>query len=198
MKNFEELIKEYSSEYKTQQERIKKSNDFFSKNYLNNSKYSSFSLPFVPGMIYSFEYKTPTTISEKRKFINRNPILLFLNYTKSEKGENIIHGMDLSTIPYEIREIILSRIWDSFKIEISKDTESQKIKSPLPLSSSNLENILAKTGYRKSIFGFKYGYFSNIKEIKFQDWVIIPFLELNTFDGLGSFEIYKEYKSKLK
>lgn len=198
MKNFEELIKEYSSEYKTQQERIKKSNDFFSKNYLNNSKYSSFSLPFVPGMIYSFEYKTPTTISEKRKFINRNPILLFLNYTKSEKGENIIHGMDLSTIPYEIREIILSRIWDSFKIEISKDTESQKIKSPLPLSSSNLENILAKTGYRKSIFGFKYGYFSNIKEIKFQDWVRIPFLELNTFDGLSSFEIYKEYKSKLK
>jgi hypothetical protein len=198
MKNFEELIKEYSTEYKTQQERIKKSNDFFSKNYLNNSKYSSFSLPFVPGMIYSFEYKTPTPISEKRKFINRNPILLFLNYTKSEKGENIIHGMDLSTIPYEIREIILSRIWDSFKIEISKDTESQKIKSPLPLSSSNLENILAKTGYRKSIFGFKYGYFSNIKEIKFHDWVRIPFLELNTFDGLSSFEIYKEYKSKLK
>lgn len=198
MKNFEELIKEYSSEYKTQQERIKKSNDFFSKNYLNNSKYSSFSLPFVPGMIYSFEYKTPTPISEKRKFINRNPILLFLNYTKSEKGENIIHGMDLSTIPYEIREIILSRIWDSFKIEISKDTESQKIKSPLPLSSSNLENILVKTGYRKSIFGFKYGYFSNIKEIKSEDWVRIPYLELNTFDGLSSFEIYKEYKSKLK
>jgi hypothetical protein len=51
MKNFGELIKEYSAEYKTQQDRIKESNDFFTKNYLENSKYSSFDLPFVPGII---------------------------------------------------------------------------------------------------------------------------------------------------
>ena len=83
MKSFGELIKEYSTEYKTQQDRIKESNDFFSKNYLENSKYSSFSLPFVPGIIYSFGYKTPSKITEKRKFINRNPIFIFLNYSKT-------------------------------------------------------------------------------------------------------------------
>ena len=198
MKNFGELIKEYSAEYKTQQDRIKESNDFFTKNYLENSKYSSFDLPFVPGIIYSFEYKTPSKISEKRKFINRNPIFLFINYSKTLANENVLYGMDLSTIPYEIREIILSRIWDGFKDQIVKNTDPKKAKSPLPISPTNLDGILNKTGYKKSIFGFKYDYFSNIKEIKSDDWVRIPYLELNTFEGLSSFGIYKEYKSKLK
>ena len=198
MKSFGELIKEYSTEYKTQQDRIKESNDFFSKNYLENSKYSSFALPFVPGIIYSFKYKTPSKITEKRKFINRNPIFLFINYSKNESGENILYGIDISTIPYEIREILLGRIWDGFSDQIVKNTDPKKTKSPLPLSSANLDSILNKTGYKNSIFGFKYEYFSNIKEIKSGDWVRIPFLELNTFEGLSSFEIYKEYKSKLK
>jgi len=198
MKSFGELIKEYSTEYKTQQDRIKESNDFFSKNYLENSKYSSFALPFVPGIIYSFKYKTPSKITEKRKFINRNPIFLFINYSKNESGENILYGIDISTIPYEIREILLGRIWDGFSDQIVKNTDPKKTKSPLPLSSANLDSILNKTGYKNSIFGFKYEYFSDIKEIKSEDWVRIPYLELNTFEGLSSFEIYKEYKSKLK
>jgi len=198
MKSFGELIKEYSTEYKTQQDRIKESNDFFSKNYLENSKYSSFSLPFVPGIIYSFGYKTPSKITEKRKFINRNPIFLFINYSKNESGENILYGIDISTIPYEIREILLGRIWDGFSDQIVKNTDPKKTKSPLPLSSANLDSILNKTGYKNSIFGFKYEYFSDIKEIKSEDWVRIPYLELNTFEGLSSFGIYKEYKSKLK
>jgi hypothetical protein len=197
MKKFEELIKEYSSEFKTQPERIKESNEFFTKNYLSDSKYSSFNLPFVPGTIYSFEYRTPSKTSEKRKFINRNPIFLFINYIKRE-SENIVHGMDLSVIPSEVRQIILSRIWNSFEDQIIKNSESQKSRMALPLTLENLDLILNKTGYKKSIFGFKYGYFSNPKEIKSQDWVRIPFLELNSFDGLSSFEIYKEYKSKLK
>ena len=198
MKSFGELIKEYSTEYKTQQDRIKESNDFFSKNYLENSKYSSFALPFVPGIIYSFKYKTPSKITEKRKFINRNPIFLFINYSKNESGENILYGIDISTIPYEIREILLGRIWDGFSDQIVKNTDPKKTKSPLPLSSANLDSILNKTGYKNSIFGFKYEYFSGIKEIKSEDWVRIPYLELNTFEGLSSFGIYKEYKSKLK
>ena len=198
MKNFEELLNEYSSEYKSQQERIRISNDFFSKNYIENSKYSSFNLPFVPGMIYSFQYRTPTKITEKRKFINRNPIFLFLNYSKTLSNENILHGIDLSTIPYDIRQIILMRIWDSFKDTIIKNSQSDRNRSALSLSVSNMDSILNKTGYRKSIFGFKYEYFYNTKEIKSEDWVRIPFLELNTFEGLSSFEIYKEYKSKLK
>jgi hypothetical protein len=198
MKNFEELLNEYSSEYKSQQERIRISNDFFSKNYIENSKYSSFTMPFVPGMIYSFQYRTPSKITEKRKFINRNPIFLFLNYSKTLSNENILHGIDLSTIPYDIRQIILMRIWDSFKDTIVKNSQSDRNRSALPLLVSNTDSILNKTGYKKSIFGFKYGYFYNTKEIKSEDWVRIPFLELNTFEGLSSFEIYKEYKSKLK
>ena len=198
MKNFEELIKEYSSEYQIQQDRIKKSNDFFRENYLGNSTYSTFSLPFVPGSIYSFEYKTPSKLSDKRKFINRNPIFLFMNYVKNSEGENILHGIDLLTIPPEIRQIVLSRIWNSFKDLIEKNTNSKFQKSPLPLTPPILDSILNKTGYKKSIFGFKYKYFSKIKEIKAEDWVKIPFLELNSFEGLNASEIYKEYKSKLK
>jgi hypothetical protein len=197
MKNFGELIKEYSSKFTSQKERIEESNIFFRENYIYDSKYSSFSLPFVPGMIYSFLYKTPSKITEKRKFINRNPIFLFINYTKIE-GENILHGIDLSVIPPDIREIILGKIWGLFQNQIIKNTNPDKVKTPLPLTLQNLENILRKTGYKNSIFGFRYSYFSNLKEIKSEDWVRIPSLELNSFEGLNSFEIYKEYKSKLK
>jgi hypothetical protein len=197
MKNFGELIKEYSSKFTSQKERIEESNIFFRENYIYDSKYSSFSLPFVPGMIYSFLYKTPSKITEKRKFINRNPIFLFINYTKIE-GENILHGIDLSVIPPDIREIILGKIWGFFQNQIIKNTNPDKVKTPLPLTLQNLENILRKTGYKNSIFGFRYSYFSNVKEIKSEDWVRIPSLELNSFEGLNSFEIYKEYKSKLK
>jgi hypothetical protein len=197
MKNFEELIKEYSSKFKSKNDVIKGSNDFFIENYLSNSKYSSFSLPFVSGTIYSFEYKTPSTISKDRKFINRNPIFIFLNYVRYN-NENVLHGIDLSVIPMDIRQFILSKIWDSFNDQIIKNSEIKYPKSPLLLSSENLNSLLSKSGYNKAIFGFKYNYFSNIKEIKSQDWVRIPFLELNKFEGLNTSEIYKEYRSKLK
>ena len=97
-----------------------------------------------------------------------------------------------------MREVILNRIWNEFGDQISKNTDPKKTKTPLPLSPLNLDTILNKTGYKNSIFGFKYEYFSDIKEIKSEDWVRIPYLELNTFEGLSSFGIYKEYKSKLK
>jgi hypothetical protein len=109
-----------------------------------------------------------------------------------------LHGIDLSVIPPDIREIILGKIWGLFQNQIIKNTNPDKVKTPLPLTLQNLENILRKTGYKNSIFGFRYSYFSNLKEIKSEDWVRIPSLELNSFEGLNSFEIYKEYKSKLK
>lgn len=194
MKNFQESIKEYRSGFRTDQECIDSSNAFFNKNYLSpDSRYSSFSLPFVPGKIYSFYYQTPSKITEKRKFINRNPILLFTNYNKTEDGDNILFGLDLSTIPDNIRSLVLQGIWNTFTKEINSN---QKI--PLPLNTENLNGILRGTGYKKSVFGFKYKYFQNIKEVKPEDWFKIPFLELNSFEGLNSFGIYKEYKSKLK
>ena len=194
MKNFQESIKEYRSGFKTDQECIKDSNDFFNRNYFSaNSKYSSFSLPFVPGKIYSFFYQTPSVITKTRKFINRNPIFLFTNYSKTQEGDNVLFGIDLSTVPDNIRSMVLQGIWDTFTKEInSKDN------IPLPLNTGNLDGILKGTGYKNSIFGFKYKYFQNIKEIKPTDWCKIPFLEINSFEGLSSFEIYKEYKSKLK
>jgi hypothetical protein len=194
MKKFQEILKEYRSEFKSDQECINFSNDFFNKNYLSTTnKYSEFSFPFVPGKIYSFFYSTETEISKRRKFINRNPIFLFINYSKTEEGENIVYGIDLSVIPDNIRSLVLNGIWDTFTKEINSDKNV-----PLPLSTSNLESILRGTGYKNSMFGFKFRYFNNLREVKSKDWAKIPFLELNTFEGLNSFEIYKEYKLKLK
>jgi hypothetical protein len=194
MKNFQEILKDYRSQFKSNQECINFSNNFFNKNYLSaTTKYSEFSFPFVPGKIYSFFYSTETKISKRRKFINRNPILLFINYSKTSDGENIVYGIDLSVIPDNIRILVLNGIWDTFTKEINSDKNV-----PLPLTTSNLESILKGTGYKNSMFGFKFRYFNNLREIKSKDWVKIPFLELNTFEGLNSFEIYKEYKLKLK
>jgi hypothetical protein len=98
MKTLDILIKKYSSEFKNISECIEKTNNFFNQNYLLPNKYSEFSFPFIPGMIYSFSYNTTTPISKKRKFINRNPIFLFLNYSKDLNGDNVLYGIDLSTI----------------------------------------------------------------------------------------------------
>ena len=69
-----------------------------------------------------------------------NIIFLFLNYSKTLSNENILYGIDLSTIPYEIREVILSRIWNEFADQISKNTDPKKTKAPLPLSPTNLDS----------------------------------------------------------
>lgn len=201
MKNYQDLCLEYKNSFKSTSDLVKETNNFFKKNYFypDNSGDANFSRPFIPGQIYSFYYPTDSEISEKRKFINRNPIVICTsNFTK--KDEPILKGIDLITTPPKYRILILSKIYNNFfniLKENQKKYEVGGILDRLPLDEKSLERLLSNTGYKKSVFGFKFKFIENAKPLSLKDWFKIPYLGESLIEGIKTSEIYSEYESKL-
>lgn len=191
MKSFSQQVLEYKNSYKNLQEVINETNLFFDSNYFPGAKNKfKFNPPFIPGQIYSFAYKTPSIVSETRKFINRNPIVLCTDSFQNKDMGLIMKGIDLITVPPDVRVIILERIYDQFGLTLESGSK------PLPLTDDNLKKLLSDTGFNKSLFGFKTNYFGEIYTIKIEDWRKIAYLSKSFVEGLNLQGIYTEYKSK--
>lgn len=196
MITYSQRVLEYKNSTKNLTELISKTNSLFERKYFNTSKSTKvFSLPFIPGEIYSFYYKTPTKISKDRIFINRNPIVLCTESVKNKEGDLILKGIDLIVVPMDLRLKIIERIYDNFYPLIQSNSEG-KI-NPLPLTSSNLKKLLSGTGYENASFGFKTSFFDNITSVSLDDWPSIPYLTNSYIEGMDLKGIYTEYKSKL-
>jgi hypothetical protein len=196
MITYSQRVLEYKNSAKNIDELVNKTNSLFEEKYFNPSKSAkSFSLPFIPGEIYSFYYKTPTKISKDRSFINRNPIVLCTESVKNTEGDLILKGIDLVVVPMDLRVKIIGRIYDNFYSLIQSNSEG-KI-NPLPLTNSNLKKLLSDTGYENASFGFKTSFFDNITSVSLDDWPYIPYLTKAYIEGMNLKGIYTEYKSKL-
>ena len=196
MITYSQRVLEYKNSAKNIDELVNKTNSLFEEKYFNPSKSAkSFSLPFIPGEIYSFYYKTPTEISKDRSFINRNPIVLCTESIKNTEGDLILKGIDLVVVPMDLRVKIIGRIYDNFYSLIQSNSEG-KI-NPLPLTNSNLKKLLSDTGYENASFGFKTSFFDNITSVSLDDWPYIPYLTKAYIEGMNLKGIYTEYKSKL-
>jgi hypothetical protein len=201
MKNYQDLSLEYKNSFKSTFDLVKETNNFFKKNYFypDNKGDSNFSKPFIPGQIYSFYYPTDSEIKEKRKFINRNPIVICTSIF-SNKEEPILKGIDLIVTPPKYRVTILSKIYDNFYNTIKenqKKYEKKGLLTKLPLDENSLERLLSNSGYKKSFFGFKIKFIRNIKPLNLDDWFKIPYLGESLIEGIKTPEIYREYESKL-
>lgn len=198
---YSDLVLSYKKEYKSIGELVSNTDKVFDSKYFEGGKSDKkFNLPFVPGEIYSFSYNTDSKLSESRKFINRNPIILCVDSYKNQKYGLIVKGIDLLTVPPDNRVEILTRIYDKFAKEIeSNDRTYSKGASriPLPLNNKNLEILLSGTGYNYSIFGFKSSFMKNISVLDLEDWYKIPYLKKSSIEGLDAQGIYNEYRSKL-
>jgi hypothetical protein len=200
MKYSESALK-YKKEFKSVSDLVSETDETFKKKYFRGGKSEKvFSSPFIPGQIYSFYYNTDSELSEKRPFINRNPIVLCTDTFRKKEYGTVLKGIDLVTVPPPYKIQILSKIYDSFSNTIERNEEASKnggAISPIQLKDSLLERALNGTGYKKSVFGFKASFMQEIKILDLEDWYKIPYLRYSEIEGLDLQGIYSEYESKL-
>ena len=172
---------------------------FESKYFSSGKPDKKFTMPFVSGEIYSFVYNTDSKIDEKRKFINRNPIVLCTGIFSNKSG-NIMKGIDLITVPNLMRVTILGRVYDNNIDLLNNNEKSYSGKSErinIDLRDEVLKSLLIGTGYNNSLFGFKTKFISDPKVIDLDDWQKIPYLKRDFLEGFTQESIYKQYQMKL-
>lgn len=198
---YPELVLEYKRGFKNVSDLISNTDEIFASKYFPGGKSDKkFSLPFIPGEIYSFSYVTDTQLSENRKFINRNPIVLCIDSFVTKENGLVFRGIDLITVPPEYRLQILGKIYDTFIQIIEKNqshyTEGGNV-TAVPLTNQNLKSLLSNTGYASSVFGFKTKFMREISILDLDDWEKMPYLKKSMIEGLDLQGIYSEYQSKL-
>jgi hypothetical protein len=198
---YSELVLEYKKEFSSVTELVKNTDDIFSEKYFKDgNSEKKFSPPFIPGEIYSFPYLTDSKVTDKRKFIDRNPIVLCTDSYQTKENGVILSGIDLIVTPPEYRVKILGKVYDNFTSIIEKNqnhyTKGGAI-TPLPLTDQNLKKMLFGTGYESAVFGFKTSFIREIHILDLDDWYKLPYLRNSQVEGLDIAGIYKEYQSKL-
>lgn len=201
--NIREQIIEYRKESGSVSGLSTKTDLYFLEKYgINSSRKEGYNYDgvLVPGNIYFFTYETDTKLSEKVKFIDRNPLVLYIS---SEKvGDDIIvKSIDLSVTPPDKRIDILQSFCDKFSPILDrneKETSRKGRPEGIRLSSRDLSLLFEGTGYNYSFTGFKFKFFKDIKFVDYSDWHKIPFLKYTSVQGMSINEIYTDYRSKLK
>lgn len=198
---YSESVLEYKNSFRDMGKLVSNTDDIFKKKYFPGGKSDKkFYPPFIPGQIYSFFYPTDSKVSEKRPFINRNPIVLCTDSHSSKNDGIILKGIDLVVTPPLRRIEILSKIFDSFSNVISTNDSSYKSGTnvkPILLDDKFLDKAIPNTGYLSSLFGFKSKFIRDVKIVDLEDWFKIPYLGHSIIEGLNVQGIYKQYESKL-
>ena len=198
---YTDLVLEYKNDPKNAGNIYDITNDtFLSKYFKNSNPDRKFKPPFISGEIYSFNYQTDSKITDKRPFIDRMPLVMCTDIFETKESGLIIKGIDLITVPLRNRIDIIGRIYDNFNEQVKANDVSYTkggAKSPINLKDKVLINLLRNTGYNQALFGFKAKFIKEVKIIDVSDWSKIPYLTVNSIEGLNVQEIYKGYQSKL-
>jgi hypothetical protein len=199
--SYSDRLLEYKKEFKSTGDLVSDTDQIFSEKYFSGGKSSKkFTPPFIPGEIYSFTYNTDTKLSESRKFINRNPVVLCVDSFALKDRGLILKGIDLVVVPPEQRMLILSKVYDTFSLIIEKNqlhyTKGSNL-TPVPLTDKNLKGLLKGTGYEQAVTGFKTQFMKEMSVLDLADWYKLPYLRKSLIEGIDLKEIYTEYQSKL-
>lgn len=200
--DFREKIIEYRKQSPSVSSLSNKTDLFFLEKYGNEGKGGKIKYNGVlyPGSIYFFNYNTDSKITEKTKFINRNPLVLYISSERVGQ-EIILKCVDLTITPPEQRVQILQSLYEKFS-NILENNEKKSLKGEFPdpilLTSKDLPQIFKGTGYNFSFVGFKFKFMDKIKPIDYEDWHKLPYLKYSLIQGTSINEIYNDYRSKLK
>lgn len=199
---FREQIIEYRKESPSISGLSAKTDTFFLKKYGRKEKGGTlqFNGSLIPGNIYFFSYETDSKVSEKIKFVNRNPLILYIS-SERVGNETIVKSIDLTITPPEKRLEILQNFWNQFSSIIQSNERMVgrgMDPEPIRLESKDLIKLFSGTGYNFSFTGFKYKYMTDIKVIDYSDWCKLPYLKYSFILGPSINEIYNDYRSKLK
>lgn len=200
MKSFEQQVKDYKEEASSLSALSNITNQFFKEKYGISGKGGKEKIQpiFIPGKIYTGEYLTKNSVSDRIKYINRYPIFIFLGEEKTKSGV-ILKSIDLNVIPPDYRGQILLKIFDQFYSTIQENENNIKGNQiPIKLTGDILSRLLTGTGYSFAVTGFKKEEFRGMKIIDYLDWCKIPYFSDPLIQGLPLNSIYSEYRSKLK
>ena len=196
--SFRDLVLEYKDKTEGSKNIFKETDDYFVNEYFkNNKKFLNPPISPNPGEIYYFSYITDSEITKDRKFINRLPVVLCTDFFEANNFK-ILKGIDLITVPAKYRMEILSKVYDTFLNPMGDIASINDQKISINLKDDILSKLLAGTGYRNALFGFKTNFIRNAGSIKYSDWNKLPYLTVNMLEGLRIQGIYSEYESKLK
>jgi hypothetical protein len=199
---FREKVIEYREGASSVSSLSNKTDISFLEKYGNRGKGGeiNFNGVFIPGNIYFFSYNTDSKIDEKTKFINRNPLVLYIS---SERVGNdvILKTIDLTITPPEQRLQILQSFWDKFSSVIEsnqKRISRGEFPEEIRLTSKDLPRLFEGTGYNFSFRGFKLKFTEGVKPVDYGDWHKLPYLKYTLIQGISINEIYNDYRLKLK
>jgi hypothetical protein len=200
--DFREKIIEYRKEAPSVASLSTKTDLYFLEKYGNRGEGGTFKYNGVlyPGSIYFFNYNTDSKITDKVKFIDRNPLVLYISSERVNQ-ELIVKCIDLTITPPDQRVEILQRLYEKFS-GILENNEKKTFKGespdPILLNSKDLPQIFKDTGYKFSFTGFKFKYMEQVKFVDYSDWYKLPYLKYSLVQGMSINEIYNDYRSKLK
>jgi hypothetical protein len=104
--------------------------------------------------------------------------------------------MDLNVIPPEYRGSIILKVWNQYQGIISEN-QKNNAQISIPNFYNSLRSILNGTGWQSSLTGFRKDFIRDPKEIRYEDWVRLPYITDTKIEGASISKIYNDYRSKL-
>lgn len=148
---------------------------------------------FLTGKIYSFEYKD--VLDDKKKFINRRPIVFFMGFPPSQ-NKLTFSGIDLILMPPQIRMAFFERIQSVYEKQIQRNVEKiledSKEQIPLKTDFETVNIILGDIPFKNSYRYWDVNKIRDVKEISYEDWTKIVYLNTRSIEGTTIEEIYKK------
>jgi len=166
------------------------------KNWLDKyaNKGQSFNPNYLlPGKIYAFEYKDE--LKDKKKFINKRPIVFFMGFNNLN-NKTAFSGIDLILIPPQIRLLLLERIETVYRNTIEKNVknilEESKEQFPLKTDFETVNSILSGIPFKNAFRYWDISKIRDVKEISYEEWTKIVYLNTRSIEGTTIEEIYKK------
>ena len=148
---------------------------------------------FLPGKIYTFEYRDELT--EKKKFINKRPVVFFMGFNNLQ-NKLAFSGIDLILMPPQLRLLFLERIETVYGAQIEKNVEKiledSNDQIALKTDFETVNSILSGIPFKNTYRYWNIDKIRDVKEISYEDWTKIVYLNTRSVEGTTIEEIYKK------
>lgn len=164
----------------------------------------------LSGKMYTFMYSPMYT--DKLAFYDTRPIIISLkSYTAKSTQNKIELGLNINFIPPEMRMIVLSRLYETYRVILNENRQQLENLNYLDqrplfidtydfmLTLDYLWESVGNTGYKFALRNYIFDRMSDIKAIDYDDWGKSIFIDSQQTAGASIGEIYHKYwQYKLK
>ena len=159
---------------------------------------------FFPGKIYTFMYDPQD--KDILDYYDERPVMLSIkSYVCENTGNHIEFGLNLNLLPLEIKTLIINATWNVYTDIINyniKKIENKQVMQQKPLFTYNYDVIelldiiwefTLKSAYRFALRSYIYDRMNFAKEIEYNDWSLVSFIQTKDLCGITYEDLIKEY-----